>query len=53
MCHECGYQDDYIQKLELSPYKEKMYVVSFVCPVCGHKSSVVASESDINDLFSK
>lgn len=53
MCHECGYQDDFLQKLELTHYKEKMYLVSFVCPVCGCKSTVVASESDISDLFSK
>ena len=53
MCHECGYQDDFLQKLELTHYKEKMYLVSFVCPVCGCKSTVIASESDISDLFSK
>jgi transcription elongation factor Elf1 len=50
-CHECGHEDNYKQRLEMTHYKESMYLLTFKCPVCGASSEVLASEDDIKKLF--
>ena len=52
-CHECGHKADYKQCLEMTHYKESMYLLSFKCPLCGAISQVLASEDDIRRLFHK
>lgn len=52
-CHNCGHKEDFTQSLKLTHYKEKMYLLSFKCSVCGKTSEVLASEDDINRLFHK
>ena len=50
-CQECGHEDDYKQRLEMTHYKESMYLLSFKCPICNSISQVLASEEDIKNLF--
>lgn len=50
-CHECGHKDNFKEHLEMTHYKESMYLLSYVCPVCKKSSEVLASESDIKRLF--
>ena len=52
-CQECGHEEDYTRKLEATHYKEHMYILSFICPICKHKNEVIASEKDIKELFNK
>jgi predicted nucleic acid-binding Zn ribbon protein len=52
-CHNCGHKEDFTQSLEITHYKEKMYILSFKCSLCGNKSEVLASEDDIKRLFHK
>ena len=52
-CHNCGYKHDFMQKLEAKHYKENMYILSFICPICLNKNEVVASDYDIKKLFKK
>jgi endogenous inhibitor of DNA gyrase (YacG/DUF329 family) len=52
-CHECGKGGDFTQNLDVTHYKESMYLLSFKCPECGNTSQVLASESDIRRLLHK
>ena len=52
-CHECGHKENYKNSLEITHYKENMYLLSFTCPLCKSKSEVLASEDDIKRLFNK
>lgn len=52
-CHECGHKENYKNSLEMTHYKESMYLLSFQCPLCKAKSEVLASEDDIRRLFHK
>ena len=52
-CHECGHKENYKNSLEMTHYKENMYLLSFTCPLCKSKSEVLASEDDIKRLFHK
>lgn len=52
-CHNCGHKEDFTQALEITHYKEKMYLLSFKCSLCGKTSEVLASEDDIKRLFHK
>lgn len=52
-CHECGHKENYKQSMDVVHYKEKMYLLSFVCPLCKAKSEVLASEDDLRRLFNK
>ena len=52
-CHECGHKEDYRQRLEATHYKERMYILTFKCPLCGASNEVLASEDDIKGLFNR
>ena len=52
-CHECGKEGNFTQNLEVTHYKENMYLLSFKCPDCNSISQVLASEGDIKRLLHK
>ena len=48
-CHNCGHKEDFTQSLEITHYKEKMYLLSFVCSLCmGYLSSQDFAQASMN-----